>query len=174
MEEYLIKLNQPIFKILLLATLFLFTFSLGKLRSITNKKTFLKDKIFMDSQVIVIQESFLKGSYFNLPNKISYRRDRPGVKGGGLITCVDSSLPSTMLNINLPPSDNECMGVKIQLQKKIPNHNQSILPKRQLHTEMAGLSHLLTDSPLSHPGGFQHPQYRPRRQVEFSRCRGSH
>lgn len=70
--------------------------------SIKNKRTWLKNKFFANSSVILLQETFLKSiDQLTIKEKIIYRKDRTHGRGGGLLTAIDRNLPSQPVNLNL-------------------------------------------------------------------------
>lgn len=83
-------------------------------RGIRNKLPLMNGSLLRSSDIIVLQETFLKsGSMCDFPHKVTYRSDRVGRPGGGLLIAVNNTLSSACLPCFSSPAGNEIMGVKV-------------------------------------------------------------
>lgn len=92
-----------------------FTICQWNCRSIKNKSSLVKATLFRDSDVVGLQETFLKhDDAFSIPGKHIYRLDRVGRAGGGLLIAVSSSLPSYRIPHQVISTEIEVLGVCVQ------------------------------------------------------------
>ena len=80
------------------------------------KTHFLQCPFFAQTDILVLQATFLKvDKHIFIPGKIIYRLDRRDGCGGSLLIAVNSSFPSTRMDISVGNGNNEIMGIQITL-----------------------------------------------------------
>ena len=86
------------------------------LKWLDTKIYFLQCLSFAETNILVLQEMFLKvDKYIFIPGKIIYRLDRSDGLGGGLLIAVNSSFPSTRKDISVGNANAEIKGIQITL-----------------------------------------------------------
>lgn len=90
------------------------------IRGVRANSSWLKDSFFTSSDIIALQETFIRLSVgFSLPGKVIYRRDRVHTSGGGLVTAVSQALSSRLLHFPVSHPFNEVLGVEIQFSASL-------------------------------------------------------
>lgn len=90
-------------------------------RSIRNKNVWLSQALFIDADVLCIQETFLlPQDNFHLSRKIIYRNDRvSNNRGGGTLIAVNNTIPSRLLSLpDFPSSDTEIQAVELSFPSR--------------------------------------------------------
>lgn len=88
-------------------------------RSIKNKLCWLRQSPFVNADILVIQETFLKDSdVISIPGKNILRKDREeDHRGGGLLFAINKKVSYQTVSLNnLPNSKNEIFAVKFYLK----------------------------------------------------------
>lgn len=98
----------------------MFSITSWNCRSVRNKFHILKMSPFKESNILAFQETFLKPNLnFTVKGKTIYRSDRMNRTGGGLLTAVDRSLPSQVIDSsNIRSGDCEALIIKIHINNK--------------------------------------------------------
>lgn len=86
-------------------------------RSIKNKLIWFNIPPFTQTDIWIIQETFLKpNDKLQFPGKIIFRQDRLDRSGGGLLIAVPTSISAQQIPIQIPQSENyEALALKINI-----------------------------------------------------------